>query len=318
MLYQARFDVTGKEKVYFEANEKIMSLVKEDAQSDNTLFSEDEFQDVYNKNPLNGLTIAETCAWFTRLREQAVLKAEEQNKQKKQHESKKLWYEMLESSTKGKYWLDDVCIAMLNMIAQKNSSNNTMYGYKCLFSANKYHTSERNSPVSKEIYKFLEEGKIVILDLSVGIAKMREKISTDLAKFIFNSSMNLFTDDKKPPFIMIYIEEAHNLIGTKMNLTDIWPRIAKEGAKYKIGLVYATQEVSSIHHNILSNTENWFVSHLNSDNEIKELDKFYDFADFHKSLLRAQDVGFTRVKTLSSSFVVPVQIKKFEPEKMEE
>lgn len=293
LLYKAGFAVKGTERVDFEANKSIVELVK--------------------INPSNGLSLKDACDWFFNLRDKAVSMAEEENSSKKVGETKKLWYEMLKSSS-GKPWLDEICIAMLNMIAQKNSSNSPIYGYKCLFSAKAYHTPERNSPVSKEIYDFLKEGKIVILDLSVGIATMREKISKDLAKYIFNSSMDIFTKGDQPPFIMIYIEEAHNLIGKSMSLTDTWPRIAKEGAKYKIGLVYATQEVSSVHPNILSNTENWFVSHLNSENEIRELDKFYDFADFHKSLLRAQDVGFTRVKTLSSSFVVPVQINKFNPE----
>ncbi|WP_210256045.1 ATP-binding protein [Chelativorans sp. Marseille-P2723] len=114
--------------------------------------------------------------------------------------------------------------------------------------------------------------------------------------------------------MVIYVEEAHNLIGRKSELTEIWPRIAKEGAKYGIALVYATQEPSSIHPNILANTENFFVTHLNNDAEIRALSGFYDFADFSAGLKRSQDVGFARIKTLSANFVTPTQILKFEPE----
>lgn len=287
LLFTAGFSYSSNVKIKFEANKDIVNLVGE--------------------NPQNSLTIEETRDWFLKLRAEAKIRATNVG-------NRTTWKDVLVSSS-GKPWLDDVCAAMVNMMALKNDTDTPMFGYRCLLPIRDYHTSERSTLVTKEIYEHLRNGKIVILDLSVGIATLRERISTDLAKYIFNTSMNIFTKTETPPNIMIYIEEAHNLIGKGMPLTDMWPRIAKEGAKYKIGLVYATQEVSSVHPNILSNTENWFVSHLNSENEIKELDKFYDFADFHKSLLRAQDVGFTRVKTLSSSFVVPVQINKFDPEK---
>jgi hypothetical protein len=68
-----------------------------------------------------------------------------------------------------------------------------------------------------------------------------------------------------------------------------------------------------VHPNILANTENWFVTHLNNDDELKTLGKFYDFSDFLTSLKSAQDVGFARIKTLSAPFVIPTQINRFTP-----
>lgn len=246
-------------------------------------------------SPEKGLTFQQAENWFTAARTA--------NREKQ-----------IQTTSK-KPWLDNECLAMLNLLVNRNENDTYIRGFRTLEIAKEYHSSQKREEVNQEIYNALLEGKIVILDLSVGNALLRERVSKNIASYIFNSSMNMFTEGKTPSNIVIYIEEAHNLIGKGMELTDTWPRLAKEGAKYKIALVYATQEVSSVHKNILANTENWFVSHLNSDTEIKELAHFYDFADFSKSLLRSQDVGFARVKTLSSPFVVPVQIDKFSPEK---
>ena len=126
--------------------------------------------------------------------------------------------------------------------------------------------------------------------------------------------MEVLNSGSTPQNIVLYVEEAHNVVGKKDDLRGTWPRIAKEGAKAKIAFVYATQEPSSVHPNILANTENWFVTHLNNDDELKTLGKFYDFGDFITSLKSAQDVGFARIKTLSSPFVIPTQINRFTPE----
>ncbi|ABY33960.1 MAG TPA: DUF87 domain-containing protein [Chloroflexus aurantiacus] len=282
LLYVAGFEPPANLKVRFDASKEIRTSVNSKA-GENL------------PDPSQGLTLEQAKKWFLALRlanQESSLKS---------------------SSGNGKDWVDDALQTLINMIAQRQG-NTYISGHRILTDAIKYHSPNRTSEVADEIYELLRDGKIVILDLSVGDARIREKVSTRIAQKIFQNSMQIFVEGRTPPNIVVYIEEAHNLIGKGMDLTETWPRLAKEGAKYRISLVYATQEVSSMHPNILANTENWFITHLNNAREVKELSQFYDFEDFGDSLIRAQDVGFARVKMLSSPFVIPVQIDKFDPE----
>lgn len=281
LLYKAGFPPPSNHRVRFSPNAKVREAIEQEIGH--------SFQ-----NPSSGLTLDQAVEWF---------EAARISNQKKP----------LPSSSSGKPWVDDTLQNLLNMLAQKGSNNNYISGYRILAEAVKYHSPRRGSDVAEEIYGHLVSGKIVILDLSVGEPTTREKTSKQIAAKIFQNSMQRFVEGGAPPNIVVYIEEAHNLLGKELDLTETWPRLAKEGAKYRIALVYATQEVSSVHQNILANTENWFISHLNNEREIRELARFYDFGDFSRSLIRAQDVGFARIKTLSSPFVVPVQIDKFDP-----
>lgn len=283
ILYLAGFQIPENFRLKFQVSQNVIERVQQESNS--------EISD-----PNIGISPSEAREWFINLRTA------------NRHQE-------VMNSDGDKPWIDDTLNTLLNMIAQKGNNNSWISGFTILADAVKYHTPRRSEDVAEEIYDHLASGRIVILDLSVGDARIREKISTQIARTIFNKSMGYFIEGRTPPNIVVYIEEAHNLIGKKMELHETWPRLAKEGAKYQIALVYATQEVSSMHPNILANTENWFITHLNNTREIRELAQFYDFDDFSRSLLRAQDVGFARVKTLSGPFVIPVQIHKFDPER---
>lgn len=219
-------------------------------------------------------------------------------------------------SSSGNKWVDASLEASLNVLCNQSSGGTYIRGYRQIQEYSDYHSARRQGDVVKEILSYLYEGRIVILDLSAGPVSIRKTLSLRVAQAVFNRQFDVLNRGDMPMNVVLYVEEAHNLIGKGDDLQGTWPRIAKEGAKARIAFVYATQEPSSVHPNILANTENWFVTHLNNDDELKTLGKFYDFGDFTSSLKAAQDVGFARIKTLSSPFVIPTQINRFTPEKL--
>lgn len=221
---------------------------------------------------------------------------------------------------KGHEWADDDLKALLTFLTRfkRPGEKNWVSGYTKIRvkELHDLHTHVADDSFEIEIPKLLRKGKIVIVDLSQGSPTVQSIFSERICQSIFANSMGRFIENKPNNFIQFYFEEAHNLFPKKedKDLSQIYNRLAKEGAKLHLGMTYATQEVSSISANILKNTQNWFIAHLNNEDELKELRKYYDFSDFIASLLRfssGNDKGFVRMKTYTNPFVVPVQIDRF-------
>lgn len=291
MLHSAGFTPPNNKKtVYFEANPKVRQAVDGDI------------------NPKNGLTLEQASNWWTRLWE--IYDTADVFKNSKKED--------------GSEWANSDLKAMLRMLTRcrKSGDEQNISGFIILRELTNLHTSVVQKPFESDILKRLREGKIVIVDLSTGEEEIQRMYSERISRYIFSDSMRRFTETKPNNFVQFYFEEAHNLFPKQAdkNLSQIYNKIAKEGAKLHIGLIFATQELSSISGNILKNTQNWFISHLNNADEIKELRKYYDFSDFSDSLIKFSqdaDKGFARVKTYSNAFVIPMQVDRFAPEKTE-
>ncbi len=285
-LYQAGFPASKGFKVKFSGAKDLNKLVVKNEQP---------------VDPSKGISLEEAVYWWTTIFDNQDENFFTEYKKKKGHP-----------------WIDEELMSILVLLNRKKTAGGsaTLSGYIKLRGLIEYHTQTVDTAFEEEIISLLRKGEIAIIDLSQGAPNVQNLFSERICRRVFADSMSRFIENNANNFIQFYFEEAHNLFPKKddKDLSQIYNRIAKEGAKLNLGLIYATQEVSSISSNILKNTQNWFIAHLNNEDEIRELRKYYDFNDFADSLVRfsaKNDKGFVRMKTYSNPFVVPVQIHRF-------
>jgi DNA helicase HerA-like ATPase len=286
-LFKAGFKAPSGYKVSFDGNKELNGLSGID--------------------PGAGITLEQAANWFTAI----------WDNQDDEYFSKY-------KKSKGHEWADEDLKALLVLLTRKSKPGGSanISGYRKLRAFANLHTSTVAKPFEQEIIEELRTGRIIIVDLSQGDPNIQRLYSDRICRHIFADAMNRFINNQANNFTQFYFEESHNLFPKKddKDLSQIYNRLAKEGAKLNLGLIYATQEVSSISSNILKNTQNWFIAHLNNEEETKEIKKYYDFGDFTEGLVRFSansDKGFVRMKTYSNPFVIPVQVDRFSAERTE-
>lgn len=189
----------------------------------------------------------------------------------------------ISNSSKGEAWADPNFRAIIRIFESTN-------GPRAFSRAQQQHSSNTTDDFAESIVKDLQEGKLVIIDQSSGEPDQNAEAAERIMWRIFRTQQELFKiprqaeeTDGARGHIIVYLEEAYNLL-PRANVTDklktAWARSAKEGSKYNIGMVLATQAPSSIMPEILSETDNWILAYLNSEAERRVIAGYMDFADF--------------------------------------
>ena len=218
------------------------------------------------------------------------------------------------SSKDGRNWSDSHLLGLLQFHTNTRARS-------IIQSTRQWHDLSSTADYADTIVQQVREGKLVIVDQLLGDPEMNRQAAERIAHQLFAAQQRSFSQPRlnsetgeiiQPPPVIVYAEEAHTLL-PKVNEDEnsIWSRIAKEGAKFNIGMVYSTQEPPSIQTNILKNTENWFIAHLNNTDETNQIRKFKDFADFIGSIINVEEVGLIKVRTRSSYYTIPVQMDLF-------
>lgn len=213
-------------------------------------------------------------------------------------------------SKSGKPMFDPDDIALLDFLnpGPGRTGPGMLRGYKG------FHSPDAGDFI-QDILGLLDEGKTVILDLGNATDEMRRYFADMLSKSVFSHQEHKFVDNRLGShFVQLYFEEAHNLFPPESkDLTGVYARFAKEGAKFHIGMVYSTQSPSTINKDLLAQTENFFVGHLSSQDEARSLGRVQvAFEGIEQDILKAKTPGYMRMLTMSHRFVIPVQAIKFE------
>jgi hypothetical protein len=216
----------------------------------------------------------------------------------------------------GREYLDETARSMLTVLCKcRPGGGGAVSGYSKLVPLRRFHARD-GGRLLDEIVEAVDAARTVIIDLSNAAEELVEFFGGMVCSAVFRRQMEKFTSDALGEhFVQFYFEEAHNLFPRDdRNLRGIYNRLAKEGAKLHIGLVYSTQSIESLSPDLLKNTENLFVAHLNDEREVKALTRFHEFRDVGADVQRTKTQGFVRMITRSHRFALPVQVRRFVPD----
>jgi len=131
-----------------------------------------------------------------------------------------------------------------------------------------------SSQLMDTLLEALSAGKLCVVDVSQLRGGPSLVLSGLILRKIFDHNQEEFTkaESRTIPTIAV-IEEAQSVLNEKAPASAPYIEWVKEGRKYDLGSVMITQQPGSIPTEILSQGDNWFIFHLLSESDLKNLQR---------------------------------------------
>ncbi|MGH9115660.1 MAG: ATP-binding protein [Acidimicrobiales bacterium] len=118
--------------------------------------------------------------------------------------------------------------------------------------------------VGGRIVADLLAGKVVLVDVS-GLASTEEVlVASFLARRVLETWQAAYLEDpdrhRRMPVVSVALEEAQRVLGTRTDgESNVFPRVAREGRKFSVGLCAVTQQPKLIDDELLSQFNTFFI-----------------------------------------------------------
>ncbi|MGB9659200.1 MAG: ATP-binding protein [Nitrososphaerales archaeon] len=183
---------------------------------------------------------------------------------------------------------------------------------------NKVFSDTSGESTTDDIVKALEKGKVVVIDTSKIGDEAELLIGSIVANKVFSRYQEYKSQGKldEKPTISIVIEEAPRVLGSDRlakSGENIYSTIAREGRKFKVGLIAITQLTSVIPRNILTNMNTKIIlgNEMATERHAIIESAAQDLSDDDRTIA-SLDKGEAIVSSIFTRFAVPIYVPLFD------
>jgi uncharacterized protein len=125
-------------------------------------------------------------------------------------------------------------------------------------------SSDPNLSVGAAILRDLVDGRVVLVDVS-GLGSTEEVlVASYLARRVMEEWSTAYLDDperhERMPVVAVVLEEAQRVLSSSRDReSNVFPRVAREGRKFKVGLCAITQQPKLLDDELLSQFNTFFI-----------------------------------------------------------
>jgi len=168
--------------------------------------------------------------------------------------------------------------------------------------------------VGAAVLRDLREGRVVLIDVS-GLGSTEELlVASFLTRRVLEEWSNAYLEDpevhERMPVVAIVLEEAQRVLAAnKDRESNVFPRVAREGRKFKVGLCAVTQQPKLLDAELLSQFNTFFILGLadEKDRTILRSSSKQDIAALGPEIQTLMP-GECLLANLDAPFAVPAKI----------